>query len=303
MKSADSILYLYNPHANEGRARSMWKHAAKKHSFLPQQPYDITRIDIASLIKSKNPRVISIAGGDGTINAVCSVVSKMKKKPQLSIIPMGFGNALSYCLGVETIEKAMDVLKNPTHAITIDMMKTNIAGHAQGVFNISVGFDARIVFHKQDYRYIGIGSYILSALRSIISHSEKEIALTIDHQVTVYAKASSLVVANCPVIGHNYLISSDAKLNDGLLDCSLFSTRYAYLTNLRLQGFKHPLYTELGKVHFKASHIRIEGEPYVQIDGDPAVHTDGIEIELLPKQVTFLRNKKEAINQQYLPFL
>jgi diacylglycerol kinase family enzyme len=70
-----------------------------------------------------------------------------------------------------------------------------------------------------------------------------------------------------------------------------------------LQGFKHPLYTELGKVHFKASHIRIEGEPFVQIDGDPVVHKEGIEIKILPKQLTFLRNKKEAINQQYMPFL
>jgi diacylglycerol kinase (ATP) len=304
MKSRDDIVFVFNPKSNEGNATKIWAKAQKKYPILPEKPIDITAVSIDEIIKERNPKLIVIAGGDGTINAVCKAVLKVNDKPLLSILPFGFGNALSYCLGVDTMQKAIDVIQNENRqTLTIDLLKTNIPGFSIGVFSVSVGYDARIVFNRQHYRYIGFKSYILSAIRSFASHPEQEITLTIDKEVSLTAKASSLVIANCPVIGNNYIVSPNAKLDDGVLDCTLFSTKYTYLTNLRFRGFKHPLYSELGKVRFKASHIKIEGESYVQIDGDPVLQRGGLEIEIMPKQVTFLRNTNEQINQAYLPFV
>jgi len=303
MPVTDEILYVINPKSNEGSAMKLWQKARAKNDFLPKDPIDITTVSLEEIIKKKHPKLIAIAGGDGTINAVCNTVSQLSQKPMLTILPCGFGNALSYCLGVETMEKALAVIKRQEHRVTVDLLKTNIQDHRVGVFSVSVGFDARIVFNRQHYRYIGFRSYVLSALRSIISHPEQEMTLTIDKSVTLTARASSLVIANCPVIGQNYIVSPNAKLNDGKLDCTLFSTKYAYITNLRLKGFKYPLYSELGKVRFKAMHIKIEGEPYVQIDGDPVLHRESVAIEIMPKQVTFLRNSTEQIDQMYLPFI
>lgn len=303
MTNKEDILFIFNPKSNEGNATKLWLKAQKKYDFLPRKPIDITVVSIDEIINKHNPKLIVIAGGDGTINAVCKAVSKLRKKPLLAILPFGFGNALSYCLGVDTMPKAIDVIQKQKKSVTVDLLKTNIPEHSIGVFSVSVGFDARIVFNRQHFRYIGYKSYILSALRSFVSHPEQEITLTIDKKVTLAARASSLVIANCPVIGQNYIVSPNAKLNDGVLDCTLFSTKYDYLTNLRLRGFKHPLYSELGKVRFKASHIKIEGEPYLQIDGDPVLQREGVEIEIMPKQVTFLRNMDEHINQDYLPFV
>ncbi|MGH7203145.1 MAG: diacylglycerol/lipid kinase family protein [Candidatus Levyibacteriota bacterium] len=299
----NDIIYLINPKSNEGNSVRLWEKLQRSYSFLPEQPVDLTRIHLKSYLQERSPEVIAIAGGDGSINAVCDAVSGMQKKPLLTVIPFGFGNAISYCLGVETVEKAMDVLQKQPKTVTIDLLHTNIPKHSIGVFNMSAGFDARVVFNRQHHKYIGIRSYVLSAVQSLISHPEQEITITIDKTVTLTARATSLVIANCPVIGQNYIVSPAAKFNDGLLDCTLFSSKYAYITNLRFRGFKHPLYSELGKVRFKASHIQIEGEPYVQVDGDPIVHKGPLEIEILPAQVTFLRNEDEAINQMYLPFV
>lgn len=299
----NDIIYLINPKSNEGNSPKLWEKAREKFPFLPKDPVDLTKIELVSYLQKRKPEIVVIAGGDGSINAVCKAVSQMKKKPLLSIIPFGFGNALSYCLGVETMEKAMDVVQKQYKTVTIDLLRTNIANQSIGVFNMSAGFDARVVFNRQHHKYIGFRSYILSAVQSLVSHPEQEITLTIDKKVTIVARASSLVIANCPVIGQNYIVSPDAKLNDGLLDCTLFSSKYAYITNLRLRGFRHPLYSELGKVRFKASHIKIEGEPYMQIDGDPLVHKGPLEVDISPAQVTFLRNKDEEINQMYLPFV
>lgn len=297
------ILYFLNPYAKEGEAKKLWTKARKKYPMLPKDPVDITTVDVPTYLAKHNPKVIAIAGGDGTINVVCTAVRKMKRKPLLAILPLGFGNALSYCLGVETIDKAIDVLTKQEKKITVDLMQTSIPGHDTGVFSVSVGLSARILMQRLNYRYIGYGSYLLSILQSVFSHSENEITFTIDHKVTLSAKASQLIIANCPVIGLNYVVAPKARLNDGFLDCTLFSTKFASLTGLRLQGFKHPLYSELGKVRFKAKHIKIEGEPFVQIDGDPMIKKDKIEVEIIPAQVTFLRNTKENINQDYLPFL
>ncbi len=303
MNTLKDTLFLINPKSRNGVAVKIWKKARKKFQNLPSDPYDITQIDLSSLLEKKKPKVVVIAGGDGTINSVCRVVSHMNKKPLLAIVPLGLGNALSYCLGVESLEKAFDVIMHPDKKVTIDLMKTNIKNQDRGVFSISVGFSAKIVFQRQAYKYIGFGSYIVSGLQSFVSHPEQEMTFTIDHKVTFSAKASSLIVANSPVIGLNYVVAPNARLNDGLLDCTLLSTKYADITNLRLRGFKHPLYSEVGKVRFKASHIRIEGEPFIQIDGDPAKKSEGIEIEIIPQQVTFLRNIDSNINQEYLPFI
>lgn len=301
---SDNILYLLNPYSNEGRAKNKWVKYAKRFKFFPKNPVEVNvGSDIIGIIKDHKPDTILIAGGDGTINAVCNAVLKLPKKPLLAIMPFGYGNALAYCLGAETIEKAVDVLRNKPQKLTIDILKTNLTQKEIGIFNIGIGFDARIVHIRDDFRYIGLRSYVLSAIRSFFLHPEKEMRLTIDHNVTLNATASSLVIANCPIIGHNYVISQGALLNDGELDCTLFSTKYAYVTNLRLKGFKHPFYSEMGKVHFKARHIRIEGEPLVQIDGDPVMSAQGLEIQIAPKQLTFLRNSRENIDTPYLPFI
>lgn len=298
-----NILFLINPKSKNGEATKIWKNACKKYPFLPKNPVDITKINITSMIKKSNPEIVVIAGGDGTINSVCSEVSRLDNKPLLSIVPLGLGNALSYCLGVENMDKAVDVINNPDKKITIDLMKTNIPNHDRGVFSISVGFSARVVFQREAYKYIGFGSYILSGLQSFFSHQEKDMTFTIDDRVTLTARVSSLIIANSPVIGLNYVVAPNARLNDGFLDCTLITTKYDEIKNMRLRGFKHPLYSDLGKVRFKAKYIKIEGEPFIQIDGDPAKKSEGIEIEILPSQVTFLRNKDENIDQEYLPFI
>ena len=302
MTSYNDIMFILNPLSQEGAVTKTWEKARKKYPQLPENPVNMVTDNVLELIKTKKPKVIAIAGGDGAVNFVCRQVSQLKLKPLLAILPFGTGNALSYCFGVETLAKAIDVLEKQNKKITIDLMKTNIPDHEVGVMSASAGVDARSIFHRQDFRYIGWGAYFASAIQSFVFHPEEEITFTIDHKVTLSAKASSLFIANSPVIGLNYLVAPKAKLNDGVLDCTLFSTKYAFLRNIRVNGFKHPLYTELGKVRFKAKHIKIEGNPYVQIDGDPVKHRGPIEIEIWPSQLDFLRSNEENIRQENLPF-
>lgn len=301
--NSNKLLFLFNPLSAEGQAPTYWKRAREIAAWLPEEPVDLTKIeDKKAYLKEHEAEVVVIAGGDGSINAICSAVMELEKRPKVAVMPVGFGNALSYCLGVETLEKALDVIEHQHQIVQMDMMHTSMKEYPYAVFNLSVGFDARIIHRRMQDRYIGVRSYVLSAVRSFFEHQENEIVFTVDNAVTIRATASSLVIANSPTIGKNWIVTDSAYLNDGLLDCTLFSSKFAYLTNMRLKGFRHPLYNNLGKVRFKASHIKIEGEPLVQVDGDPVTLSKPLEILVVPRAIEILCNKNENIDAAYLPF-
>lgn len=303
MKKLPNTLFLINPLANEKFAMKIWQKTQKAFPLLPT-PIDITKIsNVSDYIKDKNPNLVVIGGGDGTINAVCNAILPLKNKPDLAIFPLGFGNALSYSLGVETLTKAYDVLVNQPRKNAIDLFHTSLSEIPTGVFTMGVGFDGRIVHARTHYRYIGLRSYTVSIIRSFFEYRNKPIVVTIDKNTKITATISSLVLTNAPTLGKHFLVAEHAKLNDGVLDGIIFSSHYAYLTNLRLRGFKHPLYSEDNKVFFKAKHLRIEGEPYIQIDGEPLRLQQALDIEVIPQAVTFLRNADEHIALPEVPFI
>ena len=295
-------LYLINPTANENSAGKEWAKARKKFPTLPADPVNMLYIqDLTAFIKEKEPELIVIAGGDGSVNKTCAAVLPLKKKPLLAVMPFGYGNAMAYTFGIDSVEKAMHVIATRPQEVTIDLLKTNVPDYPIGTFNISVGFDAKIVYRRMNDRYIGFRSYFLSAMRTLFFHTENKMSFTIDHSVELHATASSLVIANSPIIGLNFLVADYARMNDANLDCTMFSTKVAFITNMRLRGITHPLYSNKGKVQFKAKHIRIDGEPFVQIDGDPVVLQAPLEVEILPSSVTFLAN--DADYAMYTPFV
>lgn len=281
-------LLLMHPLANEGKSKKTGDFVSK---VLKEKLIDLTTIpDLSKYIKQESPDTIVVSGGDGTVNLVASAVLKSKIKTKLAVIPLGFGNVLSYLLNVDTVEKALLAIKNNNKTLVIDVMKTDIPKYPYGIINIGLGFDGRVVHNRKNFKYIGLRSYFFSGLHGIVNHVEKEMTILIDNKLTIQVWASSLVIAKSPVIGKNLIISPDASLNDGLLDCTIFSTKYDYITNLRFRGFKHPFYSTKGKVHFKAKHIKIIGEPYYQVDGDPGISEKGISVSVLPKKLTFLCN-------------
>lgn len=303
-KLQPKILYLYNPLANEGYSTKAWRQAHAKYPLLPKQAINILSMpDLQSYLTKHKPEIVAVAGGDGTLNKVAQAVLKLRSKPAIAILPLGLGNAISYCLGVDTLEGAITALQHPEDQIKIDCIKISSAEAPISILNTSIGFDALIVHYRTHDRYIGVRSYIMSGLRSILDHQNKDMTITIDHQLQLHTNTSSFMIANAPIIGKNYVVSETALLNDGYLDCTIFSSKYAYLSNLRLRGFKHPFYSSRGKTTFKAKHLLIEGEPRVQVDGDPFFYHGKLEFEIMPQALSFLYNKHATQHYEYLPYL
>lgn len=303
MNNFNNVLFLFNPLSNEGRAKDTWEKARLQFPQLPQSPEDITKIkNLSKYISAKNPALVVAAGGDGTVNSVCSAVMDLRKKPDLAVMPLGFGNAIAFALGVETIEKSVYVLEKKPFMVKADIMKTNLKAYPYGLFNISFGLDAEVIHNRMNDRYFGVRSYFISAVKGIFTKPENEMQFTIDKNVTLNTTATSLMIANSPIIGRNFLISKGAKLNDGLIDCTLFLSKASFIRNFRFRGNKHTLYSKTGKVRFKAKHIKVKGGLYVQIDGDPTRQKQDTEIEIIPGALNFLRNSTKQIDIKYIPF-
>ena len=153
-------------------------------------------------------------------------------------------------------------------------------------------------------RYLLGRSYILSAIKSFFVHPQQRLTITVDDSFVLETTATSLSIANCPVIGHNFVLAPNAQLNDGLLDCTLFSSKIAYFSNLRFKGFKHPLYSEEGKVYFKAKkNVKIIGDPYIQIDGDAYYKQKELQVTVIKNEIRFLCNEKSQVDMNADPFV
>lgn len=278
------ILFLINPKSNDGHSLRYWRQITRHFPEL-KESLKVTASDIKllKLIKDNQPKYVAVAAGDGTINYIVRRLLKIKNhRPILSIIPLGYGNALAYNLGFDSAYSALDALINQNHFQKIDIIKTNNRHHPVCLFNISIGYDAQIVRYTQKTRYIGLKSYLISAIRSFFDYVPKTLRITVDNNTILESETESLVVANAPYIGQSFLISPTASLTNGQLDCVLFPSKYAYLTNLRFKGFPHPLYRKTGKVYFAAKEIVVESVPYLQIDGDPVIHRLPLKLSILP---------------------
>ncbi|MFC1649707.1 diacylglycerol/lipid kinase family protein [Patescibacteria group bacterium] len=287
-----NTLYLINPKSNGGRSMKSWRKLQKKHKNLPEEPVDLTKTeDLPGFIKKESPDLLVVTGGDGGVNSVAGAIMSLDKKPTLAVIPMGFGNALAYNLGIESTKKAVEVIQDKPKIVSIDVMKTNIRNLPYGLFAISVGFDAQTVWGKDEkfLKPLNPYSYIFSAVSIALTHKPKKLDILIDGKKKMSTKAASLMVSNGPLIGKNIMVSGQAELDDGLLDCTIFLSKMSYVKNLRYKGQKHPLFSKKdGKIHFKAKSIRISGEDYVQVDGEAATLERPLELSIAKERLNFL---------------
>lgn len=290
-KQSDT-LYLFNSLSNGGRSIKSWDSLRLTHTFLPETPHDVTKIsNLSKFLKERSPKFVVVAGGDGTVNSVASVIMKLADKPTIAVLPIGFGNALSYNLGVDDLDKSLEVITSKRRTLSLDVIKTNIEKLPYGLFAVSIGFDAHVVLDKDSkfLKRINPYSYILSAISVFVKHKPKSLKVVVDEKFEIETLAASILVANGPIIGKNIFISENAQFNDGLLNCTIFMSKSSYLKNFRYKGIKHPLYKENeGKVTFSAKHLRISGESHVQVDGDATVMNKPIELSIADTRLKFL---------------
>ncbi len=165
---------------------------------------------ILKRIVNKNPDLLIVAGGDGTVSDV--VDQLVGRKIELAVIPLGTTNNFAKSLGIpEDISEAMRIALTAKGQL-IDLGKvngdyfTNVAG---------VGLSAEIAATISDElkKKYGRMAYALHGLRLILSHRPFHTTITDKNQkLTLNIKTHQLIIANGKYHAGSE-IATDASLN------------------------------------------------------------------------------------------
>ncbi|MGC8595607.1 MAG: diacylglycerol/lipid kinase family protein [Candidatus Kryptoniota bacterium] len=277
-----AIKFIANPISGNGKTRRILpklillvkKLGIRFDVELTQAPQHAT--EIAKNLSDEFEIVVAV-GGDGTINEVASGLLLTDKV--LGIVPTGSGNDFARTLG------RLRNLKEWVYSLIagsikrIDVGTINL-GNRDYVFvnGVGIGFDAEVARQSEHFRRLkGLPRYLAALIKTLKSYRSTRMNLEIDGQVARDGQTFLVAIGNGTSAGGGFLLTPDAKLDDGLLDvCAVNEVsipRVIQVLPSVLNGthLKHP---EVSM--YKAHHIKI-------ISDDPvAIHRDG---EIAPARV------------------
>jgi len=265
-------------------------------TIKPKDGYEITK---QICLESSNCRGIVGVGGDGTIQEIVAGMAdtfpSTKIPIPLGIFPGGSGN--DFAMAIEGGKAAMRKKhKNNTlteifveriykrSLRTVDLISVN--GEAYLVAG-NIGIDARIVRDAIDLKpKFGGQAYLVAAYKSIMSHKNIPLMLSIDGEVI--AKDFTLVaICNNSTYGGGLEISPSAKFDDGKITLCMVDG----MSRLKL-GVLFPSLLFKKHVHLKAINFidcqeviisLPSGAETLCLDGNLYTKEDQLHFKILPQ--------------------
>jgi diacylglycerol kinase (ATP) len=238
---------------------------------------------------------VLVVGGDGTINEVINGLAE--SQVALGVLPGGTANVWAKELGLPT--------RSPLHLLPlVDSIKALVPGtrrridlgQANGRYFLQwtgVGLDAEVTYAMEPrtrrQRRLGALAYLVAGMATAANMVGTRTRIWIDGE-RIYRRSILLVISNSQLYGGRVRIATDARLDDGLLDLSIFAgtgfgsairTLLAVITGLHVRDPRHSSY--------RAHSIRIEADKpmAVHVDGEP-YGTTPVECQVIPRALTVL---------------
>ena len=231
-----------------------------------QRPGEATQL--AREAREHGLDAVFVVGGDGTINEVINGLAE--SAVALGVLPGGTGNVWARELGLPT--------RSPLHWLPlIESVKILVPGATRRI-------DLGKVNDRYFLQWMGIG------LDAEVTYAmEPRTRIWIDDE-RIYSRSILIVVSNSQLYGGIVRIATDARLDDGLLDVSVFSgtgfgsavrTVLGVITGLHVHDPRHSFY--------RGRTIRIETESpmAVHLDGEP-FSTTPLECVVVPRALSVL---------------
>ena len=203
-----------------GRKISKLIHSLNEHKF--EFEIELTKTPLHATELAKNAiengfAKIVVVGGDGTLNETVNGIMQSGKQSEitLGLIPEGGGNdfALNFKLSNQ-IDKAIDMLKK-MKTVSIDI------GKIEDFFFINAlgfGFDAQVARISRSIKYLnGLPRYLVAVIKALIKLKKFEAEIILDSH-TIKDPFLLLSIGNGLSTGGGFLLTPEARVNDGILD-------------------------------------------------------------------------------------
>ena len=292
-------LIIYNPHAGNGRARSLLQdveaYAIEKglNPTIICTEYSGHAIEIVKQAELNKYDALIASGGDGTLFEVLNgyYQNKITNKPPIGLIPNGTGNAFMRELKLRQSDwkKAIDIIAL-NHKRAIDVGRFTSEGKIWHFINIvGMGFITEIAEAAVPLKWMGNTAYTVATLLKLISLKSQKFTIELDGEI-LERDGVFVEIANSTFTGTTFYIAPEAEIDDGYLDVIILN-KISRLKILRLftsiYDGTHINYDEVE--YIKAKNIKVtETNPGKLIPDGEIMGSTPITVECLQQDVEFL---------------
>jgi len=181
----------------------------------------VARAAAKAAAENKEELVIA-AGGDGTIEDVATQL--VGTKTVMGILPIGTRNNLARELGIPLdLDQACALLgAGITRTIDAGRVRANEKPEVEYFLeSAGIGLSAIVLPAGQELRK-GRLAKLPSALRRLFEFKPGPIEVELDNGEKITAHSSLVTVSNAPLLGLNFNVAPDAKMDDGMLDIAVY---------------------------------------------------------------------------------
>jgi YegS/Rv2252/BmrU family lipid kinase len=223
-----------------------------------------------------------------------------ENRPALGIVPLGSGNDFAHILGipVDPAKALQSSIGGQPHPLDIGSVCNE--NNRLEYFNntIGIGFDAVVNIHTRKITRIhGFMMYFIALIRTIFRNFDPIDLHVETDQETWDLNTLMLALGNGPREGGGFLVTPDAKYDDGMLNYVTIK-KISRLMMLRLvpevMNGTHGRFKQVRMGTCRRMSVASKQALYIHCDGEvyAGFGTDirKLAIEILPDAIQFLRN-------------
>ena len=190
------LLLIYNPFSGKGNNKRF-----DELVKLLDDKFDVATFishgigSITEYLENDNNiyDVITICGGDGTINEAITAIAKYNYSPKIAVVPLGTMNDFSHYLGMsKNVKKTANYIIN-MKTISHDIYKAN---DKVFVYGFALGMLTNISYKKFKFKRIfGRLSYYLVAIKEIFKAKKIQLGIDINNK-KINMKANLIIISS-----------------------------------------------------------------------------------------------------------
>jgi diacylglycerol kinase (ATP) len=246
---------------------------------------------------AKEYDVFLVAGGDGTISEVVNGMMKSEIRPSLAILPSGTANDIAAILGVPRwlwLALRMYMKQEPV------LMDINQMNDRYFVYTAASGVLSRISYDvsRRKIKKYGYLAYVFEAMRDFVKEYNYPVRIECDGKILETDCMMILGLSSNRVGGMRLINFSKSKLNDGLFEIRVFTSRRRFRRFRLASSFIRGGKKLREDFHLVGSHFKIETDDNILWNADgEAAEKGNIEIKTIEKALSVYVSAKRKRKQ------
>jgi diacylglycerol kinase (ATP) len=224
---ANKTKLIVNPNADMGRA---WRTVADLRYLVEEfggadwagTVYPTHAIELAHQAAEAGYELVIAAGGDGTVHEVMNGLMKVpvERRPRLGIIPLGSGNDFAHAVGLDPQPSSAlrQAFRGTSRRIDLGLFETGQGRREYFDNALGIGFDTTVTIRSRKLTWLrGFLIYLVAVLQTIILNHEAPRLQVVTDQENWEDETLMFVLGNGQREGGGFLVTPDARPDDGLL--------------------------------------------------------------------------------------